>query len=539
MSNINVMRKNLGPVTAYKYAVQQGYTGTEQEFATLMASYATVAETATQAADDAVDAKTAAEAAQAAAEAAAEQAEGAIEVDDTLSVEGRAADAKVTGDEINKVKADLAYFGNSVDVDVVPVANLIGAHGNFENFALASNNWYKAYSESTATVTDNVLDFNANRQFGSLRHNIPVTEGNNYYYFGQLKTESASATLSVNIGKPLASIPNDGEFHFLSGIWTAKSSGTAYISITDSTAVSDQNTIYAKKCGVIDLTAIFGAGSEPTKEKMDVALRNIGNFVVQGYLFMPIEKPKPYAGKRILFMGDSITAANLNNNGWCKYFNEIMSPSLSVNVAVSGATWSDNENTVYNGNPSTHDQTNNTIGNQVEKIARGKDTTNPNYSHVPDYDDFDLIIISAGTNDNRENFNTDYIKDALVGSGNVPLSYSSINTKNAVGAMAYAYERLHTMYPDAKYFYCTPIQAYPVKKGWGEIQHKGSVMKVMCDYIPPLIIDSEKCGIFGNQEQYTSEGLNLADGLHPNAHGAKLLGVYNANAIINHLLAIL
>ena len=46
MSNINVMRKNLGPVTAYKYAVQQGYTGTEQEFAALMASYATVAEEA-------------------------------------------------------------------------------------------------------------------------------------------------------------------------------------------------------------------------------------------------------------------------------------------------------------------------------------------------------------------------------------------------------------------------------------------------------------------------------------------------------------
>ena len=71
MSNINVMRKNLGPVTAYKYAVQQGYTGTEQEFAALMASYATVAEEAEAAKDDAIDAKTAAEEAQAAAEAAA------------------------------------------------------------------------------------------------------------------------------------------------------------------------------------------------------------------------------------------------------------------------------------------------------------------------------------------------------------------------------------------------------------------------------------------------------------------------------------
>lgn len=67
----NVVRKNLGPVTAYKYAVSQGYTGTEQEFAALMASYATVAEEAEAAKDDAIDAKTAAEEAQAAAEAAA------------------------------------------------------------------------------------------------------------------------------------------------------------------------------------------------------------------------------------------------------------------------------------------------------------------------------------------------------------------------------------------------------------------------------------------------------------------------------------
>ena len=121
MSNINVMRKNLGPVTAYKYAVQQGYTGTEQEFAALMASYATVAEEAESAKDDAVDAKTAAEAAQqaaeaaqAAAEAAAEQAEGAIEVDETLSVRGRAADAKITGDKISLLKSDLDGTDNEL-----------------------------------------------------------------------------------------------------------------------------------------------------------------------------------------------------------------------------------------------------------------------------------------------------------------------------------------------------------------------------------------------------------------------------------------
>ena len=133
MSNINVMRKNLGPVTAYKYAVQQGYIGTEQEFAALMASYATVAEEAESARDDAIDAKTAAEAAQAAAEAAAEQAEGAIVVDNTLSVEGMAADAKAVRDIADAIttKMELVESANLIDPDKVSESTFInGSNGN-------------------------------------------------------------------------------------------------------------------------------------------------------------------------------------------------------------------------------------------------------------------------------------------------------------------------------------------------------------------------------------------------------------------------
>ena len=44
--SISVNDKNLGHVSAYAYAKSKGYTGTEEEFAELMASYATVAEAA-------------------------------------------------------------------------------------------------------------------------------------------------------------------------------------------------------------------------------------------------------------------------------------------------------------------------------------------------------------------------------------------------------------------------------------------------------------------------------------------------------------
>ena len=312
--------------------------------------------------------------------------------------------------------------------------------------------------------------------------------------------------------------------------------GNGMFCISDSSNASDMQSIMVQKCGVIDLTAMAGERNEPSLSAMDEAMHLIGDFVIDGFIFikhLTEETILPYENKKILFMGDSITAANLNDNGWCKYFNEIMKPAKSVNVAVSGATWKDNTDTIYDGNPSIYNQTNNTICNQVEKIARGKDTTNPNYSHVADYDDFDIIIISAGTNDGYNDFSIDNIKSSLVEpTWAAPIQYTQIDTKNSVGAMVYAYERLYTMYSNARFYYCTPIQSFPQKKLWGEAQHKGEVMKEVGNYIPALIIDSEKCGIFGNQEQYNAEGVNLTDGLHPNAHGAKLLGEYNANAVI-------
>ena len=55
------MSKYIGDVSAYAYAVSKGYTGTEEEFAELMASYADVGQTAVNAKDAAVAAKTAAQ----------------------------------------------------------------------------------------------------------------------------------------------------------------------------------------------------------------------------------------------------------------------------------------------------------------------------------------------------------------------------------------------------------------------------------------------------------------------------------------------
>lgn len=97
--------KNLGHATAYGYAKSKGYTGTEEEFAELMADYASVgeaaaesaaeaAESASDAADSASDAdtaKTAAQTAQSAAEAAQSAAETAKTAAQTAKTQAETA----------------------------------------------------------------------------------------------------------------------------------------------------------------------------------------------------------------------------------------------------------------------------------------------------------------------------------------------------------------------------------------------------------------------------------------------------------------
>lgn len=129
--------KDLGIVSAYGYAKAAGYTGTEEEFEQIFLEFTEDApglldrldeavSDCEDAASDAADAKTAAENAQTAAEAAA----AAFETDTTLAVSGKAADAKVTGDEITGLKTALNYL--PIDLSQIPDAScFIGTNGNW------------------------------------------------------------------------------------------------------------------------------------------------------------------------------------------------------------------------------------------------------------------------------------------------------------------------------------------------------------------------------------------------------------------------
>lgn len=249
-----------------------------------------------------------------------------------------------------------------------------------------------------------------------------------------------------------------------------------------------------------------------------------------------------YKNKRILFLGDSITALGISERGWIKYFNEIIEPSHFVNVAVSGARLSNGQMVEFDGNPvflgDNTDYNQNVVLNQVEKILRAKDKDNKNHSYNHEFDDFDLIIIAAGTNDwfCKEKCDIDTIEEQFTKDG-VTLDLSDTNPHTWPGAMRRIYDALHCLYDNAKIYFCSPIQAAETKREYASILYKRNLMKSICDRISDVtFIDTFNCGICGAYEYDEANGRDLIDGLHPNPSGARKIGEYNARAVKLSLL---
>ena len=230
-------------------------------------------------------------------------------------------------------------------------------------------------------------------------------------------------------------------------------------------------------------------------------------------------------------MGDSITALNTGTRGWPGYFNKIIKPSLFVNTAVASAKWCDYSDTVYDGNPvfngpdANH---NNTMGNQIEKLLRGKDSSHENYEYVESYQDFDMILIAMGTNDSTPSGDFEY----AFTSSNQKVDIADLDKTKFASAFRYAIENLQIMYPNAIIFICTPIQGYITTRSYSSTKAKGDYLKLLAGRMSVEIIDTFECGVCDIYEIQNGNGRYLIDGLHPNVEGAKLMARYNAKNVI-------
>ena len=131
------------------------------------------------------------------------------------------------------------------------------------------------------------------------------------------------------------------------------------------------------------------------------------------------------------------------------------------------------------------------MGNQVEKLIRGKDKTSPHYKEVTAYADFDMILIACGTNDG-------------VPSGDMEGSFTSENEMVAIeeldrrafaSAFRYSIEKLQQLYPAAKIYICTPIQGYIPTRSYAQSKAKGDYLKLLAGRMSLEVIDTFCCGI--------------------------------------------
>lgn len=240
-----------------------------------------------------------------------------------------------------------------------------------------------------------------------------------------------------------------------------------------------------------------------------------------------------YTGKKILFMGDSITKQSSPTSGWVGIFNTILQPSSFVNTAVVGAGWVETDATVYDGNPTQ--TSNNVIGNQIEKIARGKDTSNPNYSAVADYAYFDVIIIAAGINDYSIKTDEPDIEASFT-SGSSAVALSALDRKVFASAFRYNVERIKKLYPTAQLFICTPTQVALGARTYKSVKEKRDHIIALCERMSVTYIDTFMCGIYSVNEVNGGGGLHLNDGVHPNDAGKAVIANYNAREVIKHYI---
>lgn len=252
--------------------------------------------------------------------------------------------------------------------------------------------------------------------------------------------------------------------------------------------------------------------------------------------------PKEWEGRKVLTMGDSITAINENDSSWPrswrKYFKEIIKPSKLENTAVPGATWTDKEGTIYDGNPVINgpdENKNNVMGNQIEKILRAKDPNHPNYSKVEEYDDFDVIVIACGTNDTHREIPTREEIEKNFYNVNTPITdLSVLDRKTWTGAMRYCIDTLRKLYPNAQIFVTTPIQK-TVGSRYEDVSDKNIIIKSICQRLSIPVVDTLSCGVYDLSCPSGGKEGDYNDGLHLSPQGAKKLGRYIANNIKHFL----
>ena len=317
--------------------------------------------------------------------------------------------------------------------------------------------------------------------------------------------------------------------------------------------INNEPTVLTVPDGAYYLRFSKNGGLGDTLNTLKIEQYGITKFTPYGELYITVNEsalpssilPK-WKGLKILTLGDSITAMG-GVNGWTYWIKQYLLAEKVVNVSIADSTWQDKvANQTYDGNPQPSTD-GNVMGNQVQKVLNAKANGDA------DYQDFDVITFSFGTNDSvdfsvqtkesvEKQFITNYAQNNFTV---VPLE--NVNRQTLAGAMRYGFQKLHEAYPNAVIFMCTPTQE--CYETFDSIYQKGDFINFVADRCGAETIDTRRCGIRNIYESQTTidydhpeqSGVapiqtDLLDGIHTNENGAKKIAKYNAREIMKYFM---
>lgn len=317
--------------------------------------------------------------------------------------------------------------------------------------------------------------------------------------------------------------------------------------------VNNEPTVLTVPDGAYYLRFSKNGGLGDTLNTLKIEQYGITKFTPYGELYVTVTEsalpnsilPK-WEGLKILTLGDSITAMG-GVNGWTYWIKQYLIADKVVNVSVAGSTWQDKvASQTYDGNPQPSTD-GNVMGNQVQKVLNAKANGDA------DYQDFDVITFSFGTNDSvdfsaqtKESVESQFITNYAQNNFTV-VPIDNVNRQTLAGAMRYGFQKLHEAYPNAVIFICTPTQE--CYETFDSIYQKGDFINYVADRLGAETIDTRRCGIRNIYESQTTIDYDhpeqsgaapiqtdLLDGIHTNENGAKKIAKYNAREIMKYFM---
>lgn len=252
----------------------------------------------------------------------------------------RSPDAK------NVYKNYLSELGQAIETrpGIKLIGNIAGMYDNLiSNWDLSNGGTgYHFYYCALHSTTDGIAQYTANAQFGRMQYDIlnyASLAGHKLYCYCKAKADSNLARFNSYDGPSQQYVSHTGSntFEKLSLIHTISANPTSYRLQFQDNRVSAWTPLYVDEFIIIDLTARFGAGKEPSLATMDAwrdgMLARTDNKIYGIHVLGP--------GKALIHCGESLYIWNTFPNDIIE-IDDITDTGITMNKAFSSSF-------IYNG----------------------------------------------------------------------------------------------------------------------------------------------------------------------------------------------